>query len=61
MTVETPAIIAARIRRALAFVEPARVVLAPDCGMKCLPREVADAKLRAMVAAARLLREEFAG
>jgi 5-methyltetrahydropteroyltriglutamate--homocysteine methyltransferase len=61
LTVETPPIVAARIRRALAYVEPERVVLAPDCGMKYLPREVADAKLRAMVAAARLLREEFAG
>jgi 5-methyltetrahydropteroyltriglutamate--homocysteine methyltransferase len=61
LTVETPPIVAARIRCALAYVEPERVVLAPDCGMKYLPREVADAKLRAMVAAARLLREEFAG
>jgi 5-methyltetrahydropteroyltriglutamate--homocysteine methyltransferase len=36
-----------------------RVILAPDCGMKYLPREVAVGKLRAMVAAARLLRAEY--
>jgi 5-methyltetrahydropteroyltriglutamate--homocysteine methyltransferase len=32
------------------------VILAPDCGMKYLPREVADGKMRAMVAAANMLR-----
>jgi 5-methyltetrahydropteroyltriglutamate--homocysteine methyltransferase len=36
------------------------VILAPDCGMKYLPREAAIGKLRAMVAAARVLREEHA-
>jgi 5-methyltetrahydropteroyltriglutamate--homocysteine methyltransferase len=61
MTVETPKEIAARIRRALPYVDKERVILAPDCGMKYLPREVAVGKLKAMVAAARLLREEFAG
>jgi len=48
--VETPEEVAARIRTALAHVEPERLVLAPDCGMKYLPREVALGKLRAMVA-----------
>ena len=61
MAIETPEVIAARIRRALPFVAKERVILAPDCGMKYLPREVAQGKLEAMVAAARLLREEFAG
>ena len=41
MAVETPETIAARIRRALPYVAKERVILAPDCGMKYLPREVA--------------------
>ena len=60
MNVETPEVIAARIRRALPFVAKERVILAPDCGMKYLPREVADGKLRSMVAAAGILRREYA-
>jgi 5-methyltetrahydropteroyltriglutamate--homocysteine methyltransferase len=60
MNVETPEAVAARIRRALPFVRKEDVILAPDCGMKYLPREVAFGKLQAMVAAARLLRAEFA-
>jgi 5-methyltetrahydropteroyltriglutamate--homocysteine methyltransferase len=60
MTVETPQQVAARIRRALPYVPKEQVILAPDCGMKYLPRAVADGKLRAMVEAARLLRAEFA-
>jgi 5-methyltetrahydropteroyltriglutamate--homocysteine methyltransferase len=59
--VEAPDTVVARIKRALAWVEPARVVLAPDCGMKYLPRAVAFAKLQAMVEAARRLRAEFGG
>jgi len=54
--VETAEVVAERIRRALRFVPPEDVILAPDCGMKYLPREVADGKLRAMVEAARQLR-----
>jgi 5-methyltetrahydropteroyltriglutamate--homocysteine methyltransferase len=61
MTVETPETVVARIMRALAHVPPERIVLAPDCGMKYLPREVAFGKLAAMVAAARLLRKEYGG
>jgi len=57
--VETPQAVAERIRRALAFVPKERVILAPDCGMKYLPRETAQGKLRAMVEAARMLRREF--
>jgi 5-methyltetrahydropteroyltriglutamate--homocysteine methyltransferase len=60
-TVETPAIVAERIRRALPHVPAAHVILAPDCGMKYLPRDVAFGKLTAMVAAAQLLRGEFGG
>jgi 5-methyltetrahydropteroyltriglutamate--homocysteine methyltransferase len=60
MGVETPETVAARIRRALPHVRKEDVILAPDCGMKYLPREVAFGKMRAMVEAARLLRRELA-
>ena len=59
MAVETPQVIAERIRKALRYMRPEDVILAPDCGMKYLPREVADAKLRSMVAAAKILRAEY--
>jgi 5-methyltetrahydropteroyltriglutamate--homocysteine methyltransferase len=58
MQVETPQVIAARVRKALAYLRPEDVILAPDCGMKYLPRDVADGKLRAMVEAAHILRAE---
>ena len=60
LTIETPEVVAARINAALRYVPAAHVILAPDCGMKYLPREVAFGKLQAMVAAARMLRAEFA-
>jgi 5-methyltetrahydropteroyltriglutamate--homocysteine methyltransferase len=47
-TVETPEIVAARVRRALPYVPAERLVLAPDCGMKYLPRDAAFGKLAAM-------------
>jgi len=52
--------VVSRVRRALEYVEPSRIVLAPDCGMKYLTREAAYGKLEAMVAAARELRAELA-
>ena len=58
LNIETAQVVADRIRRALAFVAKERVILAPDCGMKYLPRDVAREKLRAMVEAARILRRE---
>ena len=58
-SVESPEVVAARIRRALSYVNPERVIVAPDCGMKYLPREVAFAKLQAMTAAARVVRAEL--
>ena len=58
-TIEPPDAVVARITRALAYVKPENVILAPDCGMKYLPRDVAVGKLAAMVAAAKLLRGEF--
>jgi 5-methyltetrahydropteroyltriglutamate--homocysteine methyltransferase len=61
MTVETPATVAERIRRGLAHVAPERVVVAPDCGMKYLPREIAFGKMRAMVDGAAIVRQELAG
>jgi 5-methyltetrahydropteroyltriglutamate--homocysteine methyltransferase len=57
--VETPEAVVARVKRALPHVPAERVVLAPDCGMKYLSREVAFGKMRAMVAAARMLRAEL--
>jgi 5-methyltetrahydropteroyltriglutamate--homocysteine methyltransferase len=60
MTVETPETVAARIRRALPHVPPERIVVAPDCGLKYLPREVAFGKLQAMVAGTSIVRRELA-
>jgi 5-methyltetrahydropteroyltriglutamate--homocysteine methyltransferase len=57
--VETPDVVADRIRRALAVVPPERLIIAPDCGMKYLPRDVAVGKLRAMVAGRDLVRQEL--
>ncbi len=57
--VETPEAVARRIRRALEVVPPERLVVAPDCGMKYLPRERAFGKLRSMVAGARLVGEDL--
>jgi 5-methyltetrahydropteroyltriglutamate--homocysteine methyltransferase len=51
---ETPEVVAERIRRALEVVPAERLVVAPDCGMKYLSRELAFRKLEAMVAGARL-------
>jgi 5-methyltetrahydropteroyltriglutamate--homocysteine methyltransferase len=56
--VETPDVVAERIRKALDVVPPERLVVAPDCGMKYLPRARAFHKLEAMVAGARMVREE---
>jgi 5-methyltetrahydropteroyltriglutamate--homocysteine methyltransferase len=58
--VETPNVVAGRIRKALAVVAPEKLVVGPDCGMKYLPRELAFRKLEAMVAGARLVADELA-
>jgi 5-methyltetrahydropteroyltriglutamate--homocysteine methyltransferase len=55
-TIETPDVVAARIEAALKHVPADRLVVAPDCGMKYLPREVAFGKLKAMVEGARAVR-----
>jgi 5-methyltetrahydropteroyltriglutamate--homocysteine methyltransferase len=57
--VETPEVVADRIRKALAVVGPEKLVVAPDCGMKYLPRERAFRKLQAMVEGARRVREDL--
>jgi 5-methyltetrahydropteroyltriglutamate--homocysteine methyltransferase len=58
-TVETADQVAERVRRALPYVPAERLVLAPDCGMKYLPRDAAFGKLRAMAGAAGKLRAEL--
>jgi 5-methyltetrahydropteroyltriglutamate--homocysteine methyltransferase len=59
MTVETPETVAARIRRALPHVPAERIVVAPDCGLKYLPRDVAFGKMCAMVEGAAIVRAEI--
>jgi len=59
MSVETPETVVARIKRALPYVRPENVIIAPDCGMKYLTREAAFGKMRAMAEAAKILRREF--
>jgi 5-methyltetrahydropteroyltriglutamate--homocysteine methyltransferase len=61
MTVETPQVVAERIRRALAHVPAERIVIAPDCGMKYLPRAVAFGKMKAMADGAAIVRNELTG
>jgi len=60
LVVETPQRVAERIRLGLKHVSPDRLIPAPDCGMKYLPREVAFGKLKAMVEGAALVRAEHA-
>ncbi len=57
--IETPEIVAERIERALPHVDAKRIVVAPDCGLKYLPREVAFGKMKAMADGARLVREKL--
>jgi 5-methyltetrahydropteroyltriglutamate--homocysteine methyltransferase len=58
-TVETPELIAERLRGALRHITPDRLIAAPDCGMKYLARDVAFGKLKAMVAGAKIVRREI--
>ena len=60
MRIETPQVVVDRIKRALPYVKKENVILAPDCGMKYLPRDVANGKMKAMVEAAKILRAEYA-
>src|SRR6516162_2131033 len=61
MAIETPETVAARIRRALPHVPAERIVVAPDCGLKYLPRDVAFGKIDAMVQGAQIIRRELTG
>ena len=57
--VESPELVASRIRRALPHVKAEELLIAPDCGMKYLPRESAFGKLQAMVAGAQIVRRQL--
>jgi 5-methyltetrahydropteroyltriglutamate--homocysteine methyltransferase len=59
MSVETPEQIAERIRRALPYVPAERIIVAPDCGMKYLPRDIAFGKMKAMADGAAIVRREI--
>jgi 5-methyltetrahydropteroyltriglutamate--homocysteine methyltransferase len=61
MNIETPEKIAERIRKALPYAPAEKIVVAPDCGLKYLPREVAFGKMKAMVAGAAIVRKELGG
>lgn len=61
LAVETPETVAGRIREALPHIDPERLIIAPDCGMKYLPRDVAFGKLKAMVEGTRTVRQELGG
>ena len=58
--VESPHAVAQRIRAGLEYVSPDRLVVAPDCGMKYLTREIAFAKLKSLAEGAALVRGELA-
>jgi 5-methyltetrahydropteroyltriglutamate--homocysteine methyltransferase len=57
--VESPGTVADRIRRALPHVDADKLVIAPDCGMKYLPRDSAFGKLQSLVAGAAIVRDEL--
>ena len=59
--IETPDVIVDRVKKALKYIDAGRVTLAPDCGMKYLPRDIAFGKLQSMCEAAARLRAEYAG
>ena len=60
-TIEAPETVAARIRRVFPYVDPDHITVAPDCGMKYLPRHVAFEKMKAMVSGAQIVRAEIEG
>ncbi|MBM3224574.1 MAG: cobalamin-independent methionine synthase II family protein [Candidatus Tectomicrobia bacterium] len=57
--IETPESIAARLREALQYIPPERLMVAPDCGMKYLPRDVAYRKLQAMTLGTAIVRQSL--
>ena len=61
MAIETPEVVAGRIRRALKYRDARDIVVAPDCGLKYLPHAIAFGKMQAMVAGAKIVRGELGG
>lgn len=59
MSVESPETVAERIRRALPYMDAKQIIVAPDCGMKYLPRDIAFGKMQAMVGGAEIVRKEL--
>ena len=59
INVETPEIVAERIRCALPHCAAERIIVTPDCGLKYLPRDVAFGKNKAMAAGAAIVRQEL--
>ena len=59
MSVEAPETVADRIRRALSHVDASKVIVAPDCGLNYLPRDVAFGKMKAMAEGAAIVRAEL--
>jgi 5-methyltetrahydropteroyltriglutamate--homocysteine methyltransferase len=57
--IETPEVVAGRLRAALTFMPPEKLVASPDCGMKYLPRDVAFGKLAALAAGAAIVRSDL--
>ena len=57
--VESPEAVAARTKEALKYLPPGQLMLAPDCGMKYLPRDVAFGKLQAMAQGVEMVRREL--
>lgn len=57
--IETPETVAGRIRRALPHIDAANVIVAPDCGLKYLPRDIAFGKMKAMADGAAIVRKEL--
>jgi 5-methyltetrahydropteroyltriglutamate--homocysteine methyltransferase len=57
--IETPETVAARIRRALPHVDADKIIVAPDCGLKYLPRDIAFGKMKAMAEGAAIVRAEL--
>ncbi len=57
--IETPDVVARRVRKALEYIPAERMYVSPDCGMKFMPRDRAFAKLRAMVEGTRIVRREL--
>jgi 5-methyltetrahydropteroyltriglutamate--homocysteine methyltransferase len=59
LEIEHPEQVAERVRKALQHIEPERLTLTTDCGLKQLPRTVAVQKLRALVEGAAIVRREL--